>query len=77
MAGSKRPGKASAHRAAKVLQNPKSTKAAKSAAARTLAKRATITRTVKSAPKLGPVKQAAIKKAVASVKSKRITAKRH
>ena len=75
MAKARRPGKAAAHRAAKILRNPQSTKAEKTAAAKTLAKRGVATRTVKSAPTSGTVKKTAIKKAVATVKSKR-TAKR-
>jgi hypothetical protein len=71
MAKSKRPGKAAAHRAGKILQNPRSTKAAKSAAAKTLARRAVSKRTVKPAPKSGILKKMAIRKAVATAKAKK------
>lgn len=71
MAGSKSPGKATTHKAAKTLQNPKSPKAAKPAATKTLAKRVVATRTVKSAPKPGTVKKSAIRRAVATVKARR------
>lgn len=78
MARSKRPGKAAASRAAKILRNPRSTKKAKTTAAKTLASRSSSGRTVKSAPKAGRVGQRAIKRAVNSVRAKRRNeSKRH
>ena len=70
MARSRRPGKAAASKAAKILQNPKSTKKAKTSAAKTLAKRSSSGRTVKSAPRSGTVGRKAIKRAVSSVRYK-------
>ena len=66
-----RPGKAAASKAAKILRNPKSTKTAKSSAAKILAKRASSGRIIKSAPRSGTVKQSVIKRAVSTVRSKK------
>jgi hypothetical protein len=59
-----------------VTRTKKPGKTVTNLARETVAKRLRFTRTVKSAPKLGTVRQAAIKKAVASVKCKRTAAKR-
>lgn len=72
MARSLKPGRAAASRAAKILRDPMSTKGAKTTAAKTLAKRSSSGRTVKSAPKPGKVGQKAIKRAVNTVRAKRL-----
>jgi len=74
---SKKPNKATASRAAKTLSNHRASKAAKSAAGKTLAKRATATRKIHSAPKKGNVSSSSIKKAVKSVKSSKASSRRH
>ena len=76
MANKKAPSKTTTHRAAKVLSNPKASKAAKSSAGRTLAKASSATRTVKSAPKSGSVGRAATKRAISRVTSSSKTRKK-
>ena len=72
----KKPSKSTARKAARILSNPKSSKAAKSAAGKTLAKRASGGRTIKPAPKTGKVKKSSIKRAVKTVKSSKSASKR-
>ena len=71
MARKRIPSKATARRAGKILSNPRSSKPAKSSAARTLAKLHTTTRSVKAAPKTGKVGRTAAKRAVWRVTSSR------
>jgi hypothetical protein len=74
---SKKPNKTTASRAAKILRNPKASKAAKSAAGKTLAKRGTATRKIHPAPKKGKVSSFSITKAVKLVKSSKASSRRH
>lgn len=67
MGTSRKPSKTSATRAAKVLTNKSSSKSAKTAAGKTLAKWGATKTRIKSAPKRGNVSKASIKRAVRSV----------
>lgn len=67
MATSKRTSKTEASKAARILNNPCSTKREKSVAASALSRRSIASRTVKSAPKSGQFSEEVIKKAIKSV----------
>ncbi len=70
MARKRTPTKSQASKAGKTLSSSNS-KAAKSAAVKTLAKKSAAVRTVHSAPKTGTVSRASVKRAVKSVSSSR------
>ncbi len=72
MATKKAPTKTQASKAGKTLSTSSSSRA-KSAAAKTLAKKSATARKVHSAPKSGPVSRANVKKAVKTVSSSRKT----
>lgn len=68
-----KPDKIAARQVAKVLRNPKSSKSAKSSAAKELIKHTPASRIVHSAPRVGIVSRSTVKRAVSTVLSSRKT----